>query len=195
MPDQSVEEKRLANAKEELKIVRRFLRRNKLIEMYAVLQQVCGDLHGAKVITGGIPVPTNQDTLIPFQNVEWGPDGYFDSGEPTRLSVPEGLGGRYFVQVAVRWLNPEQGIGAPDPEDINDSYYYALVCKNGGNDAILLDARATAEKVGFGATGTTQHFTFDISLDDGDFIELMLWQEFFDPVRVDAAFTLRRLGG
>jgi len=40
MPDRGNEEKKLEIAQKELKIVRKFLRRNNLVEMYAVLQQV-----------------------------------------------------------------------------------------------------------------------------------------------------------
>jgi hypothetical protein len=195
MPDRGNEELKLEIAKEELKIVRKFLRRNKFLEMYTVLQQVCDDLHGAKVLSGGIPISTKQKTAVPFQSVDWDPDGYFDSGEPTRLTVPEGLGGRYFVQAAVRWLNPELSFAPPDLDDINDAYYYAYVSKNGIDGALGLEAHSTTEKVGFGATGTTHHFTFDIALSADEFIELWLFQEFFDPVRADMALTLRRLGG
>ena len=94
------------------------------------------------------------------------------------------------------WLDSQQGPGSKaDPDDINDSYYYAYVSKNGIDGAIGFEVRATAEKVGFGATGTTHHFTFDVALGGDEFIELWLWQEFFDPVRADMALTLRRVGG
>jgi hypothetical protein len=65
---------------------------------------------------------------------------------------------------------------------------------NGSEHAVGFYARSTAAKVGHGATGTTQHFTFDLNLGDGDFIELKLWQDFFDPVRSDVALEARRIG-
>jgi len=164
MPDDQKEKKKLEIAKEELKIVRKFLRRNKLDEMYGFLQQICADLHSVKVTAGMYPVPADQKTPIPFQHVDWDSDAYFDDGEPTRLTVPTGLGGRYFVKVAVRWLNPEEAPGPPNMV-IKDSYYYAFVSSNGSEHAVVTAARATANKVGHGATGTTQHFSFDLDLD------------------------------
>lgn len=196
MPTQSAEQRRLDIAKEELRIVRKFLRRNKLNEMCAVLQQIGEELHGAEVFAGAVPVPANPPTFtVPFQNEDSDTDDYFDDGESTRLTVPAGLGGRYFVQVAVRWYNPEEVHPAPpNIGDLKDSYFYAFVSMNGNPNAVGNDARSTAAKVGNGATGTTQHFTFDMSLNDGDFIEVRLWQDILDPVRADVFLTLRRVG-
>jgi hypothetical protein len=193
MPDERNEDKKLAIAKEELRIVRKFLRRNNLDEMYALLQQVGDDLHGAKVVAGSHPVPADEKTAIPFQQVDWDSDEYFDEGEPTRLTVPAGLGGRYFIQVAIRWHNTEQAPGPPNVV-IRPSYYYAFVSLNGGEHAVVTNARSTANKVGNDATTTTQHFTFDLDLSEGDFIEARLWQGFYDPVRADVFLELRRVG-
>jgi hypothetical protein len=65
---------------------------------------------------------------------------------------------------------------------------------NGSEHAVGFSARSTANKVGFGATGTTQHLTFDLNLGDGDFLELKLWQDFFDSVRAEVALEARRIG-
>jgi len=195
MPDERGEEKKLELVEEELKIVRKFLRRNNLDEMYALLLQIGDELHSAKVTAGSHPVPADEKTAIPFQHVEWDSDGYFDDQETTRLTVPAGLGGRYFVQVAIRWHNTEAAPETPIMAEIRDSYYYAFVSLNGSEHAVVTNARSTANKVGFGATGTTQHFSFDLDLSDGDFIEARLWQDFFDPVRADVFLELRREGG
>jgi hypothetical protein len=196
MPEKSSEEKKLGVAKEELKIVREFLRRNNIDEMCAALKLIGEELHGAKVTAGSHPVPVEQKPAIPFQNVEWDSDGFFDSNEPTRATVPVGLGGKYFVQVAVRWHNPEEVVPPPPiPLDIQDSYYYAFVSRNGSEHAVGPEARPTANKVANGATGTTQHFTFDLDLDGGDFIEVKLYQGFYDPVRADVVLSIRRVGG
>jgi len=193
MSDSKNEKKELEIAKEELKIVRKFLRRNNLDEIYKLLLQIGDELHSAKVAVGLHPVPADQKTPIPFQHVDWDSDGYFDDQEPTRLTVPTGLSGRYFVKVAIRWHNTEEAPGPPDPV-IRDSFYYAFVSSNGSENAVVTAARATANKVGHGATGTTQHFTFDLDLDDGDYLEVRLWQDFYDPVRADVFFELRRVG-
>jgi hypothetical protein len=189
------EDKKLEIAKEELRIVRKFLRRNKVNEMCAVLQQIGDELHGAEVFSGQFPVPANEKATFVFTNVDWDTDNYFDPANPTRLTVPDGLGGRYFVQVAIRWYNPDQ-VMPPPPDDIEvkDSFFYTYVSKNGTPHAVGNDARSTVNMVAHGATGTTQHFTFDMSLDGGEFIEVNFWQDFFDPVRNDAFLTLRRLG-
>ena len=194
MPDQLNEDEKLEIAKEELRIVRKFLRRNNLDEMCALLQQVGDDLHGAKVVAGSHPVPADEKTPIPFQNADWDSDGYFDDQEPTRFTVPTGLGGRYFVQVVIRWHNTEEARETPPLAVIRDSYYYAFVSLNGSEHAVGVNARSTAAKVGYGATGTTQHFTFDLNLGAGDFVEVRLWQDFFDPVRADVVLEIRRIG-
>ena len=194
MPDKPSDEKKLEIAKEELRIVRRFLRRNNLDELCAALQQTGDSVHGAKVIAGMHPVPADQKTAIPFQNVDWDSDGYFNNQEPTRLTVPTGFAGRYFVQIAIRWHNPEEASGSPDIGEIRESYFYAFASQNGRPHAIGVDARSTANKVGHVATGTTQHFTFDLSLSVSDFVELNLWQDFFDPVRADVVLEIRRVG-
>lgn len=195
MPDNRNEEKKLEIATEELKIVRRFLRRNRLNEVYCVLQQIGSDVHGAKVIAGGHSVPADEKSSVVFQNVEWDSDGYFDNQEATRLTVPGGLAGRYFIQIAVRWLNTEEtNVPAAIIANLKESFYYAFASLNGSPNAIDVDARSTANKVGHGATGTSQHFTFDLNLDDGDFVEINLWQDFFDPVSADVVFSFRRVG-
>ena len=193
MPDKRSVEKKLELAKEELKIVRKFLRRNNLDEMCTLMLQVGSELHTAKVAAGMQPVPADEKTAIPFQHVDWDSDEYFDDQEPTRLTVPQGLEGRYFIQVAIRWHNTEEAPGPPDVE-IRDSHHYAFVSLNGSENAVCTNARSTANKVGYGATGTTQHFTFDQNLRDGDFVEVRLWQDFFDPVRADVFLELRRVG-
>ena len=91
MPDKRSEEKKLELAKEELKIVRKFLRRNNLDEMCTLMLQVGSELHTAKVAAGMQPVPADEKTAIPFQHVDWDSDEYFDDQEPTRLTVPQGL--------------------------------------------------------------------------------------------------------
>jgi hypothetical protein len=193
MANGRTEEKKLEIAKEELRIVRRFLRRNNLDEVCTLLLQMGDQLHSAKVAAGSHPVPADEKSVVTFQHVDWDSDEYFDDGEPTRLTVPTGLGGRYFVKVAVRWLNTEEAPGPPNMV-IRDSYHYVFVSSNGSENAVVTAARSTANKVGHGATGTTQHFTFDLDLDDGDFLEVRLWQDFYDPVRADVFFELRRVG-
>ncbi len=194
MPNTRSEDKKLEVAKEELRIVRKFLRRNNLDQMYALLQQIGGELHGAKVVAGSHAVPADEKSSVEYQNVHWDSDGYFDDQEPTRWTVPTGLGGRYFVQVAIRWLNTEESHETPPLAVIRDSYYYAFVSLNGSEHPVGSYARSTANKVGHGATGTTQHFTFDLNLGDGDFVEVKLWQDFYDPVKADVFLEVRRIG-
>lgn len=172
-------------AKSELEIVREFLERNNLVHVVELLQQAVP--HGAKATKGAQVVRPNETTTATFDGPQWDSDGYFDADQPTRLTVPTALRGRYFIQVAIRWLN--------DADVTPDSYYHAFLSVNGSSHPAGNDARSTANDTEAGATGTTQHFTFETNLGDGDYVELHVWQGFGSDRRCDLYFQMRRVGG
>lgn len=175
----------------ELKIVRKFLQRNNLVSLVDLLSKTCDKARGAKVALGGMEVPVSSSACVSFTNIEWDSDGFFQPAEPTRLTVPPGLGGRYLIQVATRWLDHRE----PESEEpLPDSYYYAFVMKNGSGHPAGNDARSTANNVEGEATGSTQHFMYETDLAEGDFVELWLWQAFGSPIHCDIHFLVRRVG-
>lgn len=182
---------RSIQAADELTIVRKFLRRNNLLALVQLLKESCDRVCEVKLARGGLDVPKDVSTPVPFSNVEWDSVGFFESSEPTRLTIPAGLGGRYLIQTATRWLDHRDFPGEEPPPD---SYFYAFVMHNGSGHPAGNDARCTANNVEGGATGTTQHFTYETELVAGDFVELWLWQGFGTPVHCDTHFQMRRLG-
>ncbi len=175
----------------ELRIVRAFLERNNLEAVVDLLSEVCDQVRGVKAKKGAMDVPENSHTIVSFTNTEWDSDAFFDPQYPTRLTVPNGLGGRYFFQAAIRWLNDP---GGPPPDQPVDSYYYAFITLNEDPHPAGNDARSTANDTEGGATGTTQHFTFETNLAEGNFVELRLWQGYGPHRRCDVNFQMRRVG-
>ncbi len=175
----------------ELAIVRKFLQRNNLQSLVQLLKKASDPACGAKITRGAMDVPMGTHTSVSFTNTDWDSDGFFQAGHPTRLTVPEGLGGRYLIQVAIRWLNEWDPAGGDPPAD---SYYYAYVMLNGTGHPAGNDARSTANDVEGGATGTTQHFVYETDLAEGSYAELWLWQEYEAERRCDVYFQMRRVG-
>ncbi len=186
------EKRRQDLAEMELRMVRAFLHRNNLDSLIGILKDAGGRPRGAKVTRGAMDVPENDHTTVSFSSVDWDSDTFFDPQYPTRLTVPIGLAGRYFFQVAIRWLNDSSG-GPPANGD--DSYHYAYISLNGDHNPAGNDARSTANDVEGGATGTTQHFTFETNLAQGDYAELRLWQGFNPHRNCDVCFQMRRVCG
>lgn len=175
----------------ELKIVREFLDRNNLALLVKLLKESCDQLCEAKVTRPGLEVPANEMTPVQFTGIEWDSVGFFEPSEPTRLAIPAGLGGRFLIQAATRWLDHRDSLNEEPPPD---SYFYAFVIHNGSGHPPGNDARCTANNVEGGATGTTQHFMYETELVAGDFVELWLWQGFGSPIHCDTHFQIRRLG-
>lgn len=179
-------------AADELTIVRKFLRRNNLLLLVQLLKESCGRVCNVKLGRGGMEVPKEVKTPVSFSNIEWDSVGFFQPSEPTRLTVPAGLGGRYLIQVATRWLDHRDPLLGKEPQP--DSYYYAFVMRNGSGHPAGNDARCTANNVEGEATGTTQHFMYETGLAEGEFVELWLWQGFGSPIHCNIHFQMRRLG-
>lgn len=175
----------------ELKIVRKFLKRNNLETVVDMISAADDIAHGAKVTRGSAQVVSLVDTAVEFHDVYWDSNGYFDSGTPTRLTVPTGLGGRYLLQVALRWQHDD---GPMTPPNDTESYFHAFITLNGNTDGFDNDVRSSANKVTGGAVATSQHFMAETQLNAGDFVELWLAQQFGVNKRCDAYFTLRRVG-
>ena len=81
---------------QELKIVRKFLRRNNIDDLMLALSTSAFDCHRVRAVGYEGDVPKAGASSRPVSlGVENDPDGYFDPANPTRLTVPEGLSGEY----------------------------------------------------------------------------------------------------
>lgn len=178
-------------ATNQLDLVRKFLEENNLYAISELLRERCDRVHGAKVFDG-IQVAMREHTTATYRHTQWDSDGYFSGSEPSRLTVPAGLGGRYFVQVAVRWRNPDSPpLPPPAPEE---AHYYTYLSLNGSQGPAGSDARATANTIKGVGFSTTQHFTFETNLSAGDYLEVRVWQD-FEPSRwAEITFQMRRIG-
>jgi hypothetical protein len=79
---------------------------------------------GAKVVAGGREIRGTQHKKIRFQEVRCDSGSFFRASQPNRLRIPAGQGGRYIVQLAIRWYRPDDTAPAVDP---TSSYFYAAV--------------------------------------------------------------------
>jgi hypothetical protein len=171
----------------ELKIVRKFLKRNNLETVINMIREADDKARGAKIKRGSVKINNGETTVASLDTVSWDSDGYFDSGSPTRLTVPAGLEGRYLLQVALRWINKNDPM-APD------SYFYSFITLNEDQCPVSNDARSTANNTEAGSEGTTQHFTYETHLNAGDFVQLWLWQNFGAQKHCDVVLQMRRVG-
>ncbi len=174
---------------EELKIVRKFLKKNNIDDLIMALSTWCCQAPGARVSRGQNSVPQgSQSTLNLDQIVEWDTDGFFDAGQPSRLTIPAGFEGRYLVHVMLSWYRI---MGTPwTVAERDGGFFNACLAKNGVGP--LDGSRSNAAPVVM-AKHTTQRILWEGELAAGDFVELNAWQEVADEVVVDAWLTLRRV--
>ena len=132
---------------------------------------------GAKVenAVGGQPVASDTSEQGTFEHVDWDSGGFFDAAQPTRLTVPPGLAGRYRIDVAIRWMH--DGSSQPGYTPPADGFFYAFIARDGQPAAFSEDARATANMV-VAASSTSQHFGCETHLSAGQFVELILWHRY-----------------
>ena len=136
--------------------------------------------YGAKVYGRGM-VPTGEHTPAEFSE-KWDIGGFFNPKVPDVIQIPKSIfvSGRYVIHAAVRWYNPEG--------PIRRSYFNTYLKVNDSN--IGNDARATANMVGGGATGTTQYFSIEVNLNAGDQVQLFLWHGFGVDINAEAYLTV-----
>jgi hypothetical protein len=136
----------------------------------------------------------------------WNRDGFFSSGNKTRVTVPMGYGGVYSVHAVVHWRIGDGKTFFPDIRDGN--YFISQIAKNGSVSGDLREARSSdAPKIP--ATITRQGVFWEAELAESDFIEVLATCEVFDAAtmtlfdglygvgwsfRLEHWFTIRRLG-
>jgi hypothetical protein len=125
-------------------------------------------------LTGSALFTDQSHQVIEFSDPPmWASDPYFDSVNPSSITVPDGLGGKYFLHATLKWTH------AMDEEfsevESNKGYFYAhFEHKRNGNSETLLDTRHTAAPVAEAAL-TTKVIVWEGDLDDGDSLELRVF--------------------
>ena len=179
---------------EELKILRKFLRKNNIDDLMMALSTWCCHAPGARVSSGQNSVPqdpTSETTLDLGQIVDWDTDGFFDAGQPDRVTIPEGFEGRYFIHVALQWYRVLPGVKFSVAER-DGGFFYAFLAKNGVHGSPLEGSRTTTAPV-VTAKHTTQKLMWEGELAAGDFVELVVRQSVTGSIFAHAWLTLRRV--
>jgi hypothetical protein len=120
-------------------------------------------------------VTPNQHIDVSFGEEALDLGGYFDPGQPTKLTIPVKLGGWYQVFCTVRWVIPEFVIYSHDADQEASSYFYTWLKLN--NTVMSNEARSTANRV-TNSKGTSQVMAMETYFDAGDVINLVLWHSF-----------------
>lgn len=151
-----------------------------------------------KVSGNTMDVPPGQSINVTFstENIDHG--GFFDSADPTRITIPSPLGGWYLLLCTIRWTLPVevQVSLQPDPDAEMHSYFYSYVSRNG--TVFANEARQTANRT-TEAAGTWQVMAMETALASGDQLQLVI-SHCFDTAyiaQIDAEYhlSLRRIEG
>ena len=177
---------------QELKIVRKFMRRNNIDDLMLALSPWGSPYQAVRVVgyAGDIPNDLCAARMVDF-TVDTDPDGFFNPAEISRLTVPDGLGGQYFIHAEIRWLKANPQIEF-DLADRDAGRFYSHIRLNDEAGPVE-SSRATNSAVPF-ASGTTQICEAEIDLVPGDYLHLLTNQTVHDLLQVNAWLTMRRVG-
>ncbi len=158
-------------------------------------------VHGADLTADAAPVLGADLKTVSFhQQSRWDSDGFFSPQVPTRVTIPNGLGGRYSVLVNVLW---NAATNAPfSLEDRDRLFVYGEIGSNADPDGRLHETRCAQSLVAHTVT-SPMRFQWEGELASDHFIEvrLMLGQDMtsvapaqFDRLTANVSLHLRRLG-
>ena len=86
--------------------------------------------------------PTN--TVVQFDPAPvWEGNNYFDAGHPTRVTVPNRRGGRYFIHAELQW-EPRLGTDTFSVGQSNGGFFGAFIVRNGMTATSPREAQSTA---------------------------------------------------
>lgn len=151
---------------------------------------------GALVLMPAAPT----DTVVQFDSVPiWEGNNYFDAGHPTRVTVPNRRGGRYFIHAEFEW-KPRLGTDIFSAGQSNGGFFGAFLVRNGMTSTSPREARSIAPVVA-GSSLVTHNLILETHLSAGDYVELFAFQRVTGvdpnvdfPIEVMATLTVRRLG-
>ena len=167
------------------------------------IQSVCrGMLRGCSVKLTGSVLFTNVDHMVvEFSNPPiWASDSFYDPANPSAITVPPTLGGRYFLHATLTWTRTSHA----DFTEVqsNLGHFYALFKhQENGNSKELLDTFNTTAPVPR-ANLTTQVIVWEGDLNSGDSLELHAFEYVsgvdsetsYSSILLDAYVCVRRLG-
>ena len=157
-------------------------------------------VRGVTVESGGFFLPGSDETIVEFSDPpSWENGDFFTVGEPTRVTVPPKLKGRYLAHAVVHWSEKMDGTFSTTFRD--GSYFFSRIMKNGDTSNNPREARTTAAPIAT-ASMTPQRILWETNLRVGDYLELEVCWHVSDPaaraeitgLKLEAWLTLRRLG-
>ena len=158
-------------------------------------------VHGAEIKGAASLQPnTNAFTAVTFNHPPvWQSDTFFSAGDPSRITVPAKLNGRYFVRATIRWERFDgKDFQIPDR---NKSCFLAYFTKNGDNLADHLEDTHMSAAPVVKATKTVMNLLWEGNLVEGDLLKLFVFHNgtILDDnqpvsVNVNVWLSVRRLG-
>ena len=151
---------------------------------------------GALVLMPAAPT----DTVVQFDPAPiWEGNNFFDAAHPTRVTVPNRRGGRYFIHAELQWA-PNLGSDIFTVGQSNGGFFGAFLIRNGMTSTSPREAQSIAPVVA-GSSLVTHNVILETHLSAGDYVELFVFQRVTGvdpnhdfPIVVNATLTVRRLG-
>lgn len=135
----------------------------------------------------------------------WDSDTFYSSAEPSRITIPNNLAGRYRAQAMIMWSRGAGGtftVIQRDGNGPNSGYFSAAIVANGSTPSPRENLSVAA--VVANATRTTHSLVWETDLASGDYLELSVVQNVIgvdtslpphsDVLTVEANITVTRLG-
>lgn len=127
------------------------------------------DLRADELIMTGPPAVTEAKFKHP---PDWQSDPFLDPADPTKISIPPKLLGRYYLRVTIRWERSDNN--EFQIADRDGGYFFTYVTKNGDTDEYRLqDTRISAAAVVM-STKTFIHVLWEGNLRRGDYLKLFI---------------------
>ena len=173
----------------------------------SVCDQVCGEMFSAQMMIRGVdhqgsgviaPDAPGATTLDFGDTPTWDSNGFFNINQRSKITVPDGLDGRYFITVTLRWY-PHSGVFKIAERD--GGRFYAELATNANPAGYFPRTRCSAAPV-VTSPKTIQHLLWEGPLAAGHFVQIRVRNSvhvkddggYSVNVMVNAWLTMRRLG-
>ncbi|MDX2436104.1 MAG: hypothetical protein QNL88_03535 [Acidobacteriota bacterium] len=148
--------------------------------------------HGVELHADANPMPSDTtSTKVVFSNPPvWDSDGFFNAAHPDRISIPQGLRGRYAARLTIRWYLGQQPFTIHDRDN---GFFYTEIASNADPTGRFQDTRISVAPV-VNSTKTVLQVLWDGPLAHGHFLEVNLQYDLPRPAGANIWFSLRWLG-
>jgi hypothetical protein len=149
-------------------------------------------VHGVDLQADASPMPDpNATTTLSFQSpAKWDSDGFFNPAQPSRVTIPSGLRGRYSVRLTIRW---SLALGAFTINDRDNGFFYAELATDADPDGRFQETRISVAPVA-NSTKTVLQVCWDGLLAPGNHIGANVQYDLPRPAMLNAWLTMHRLG-